>query len=64
MKRRKQKPPRRRNVYAATVRRYGHRVEPSGKAYKRRSKHQNPRQTHDGGFDLVGLKRGPVRVRL
>lgn len=52
MKRRKRTPPRRRNVYAALVRRYGHRIEASAKAYKRRPKHRNPRQPHDGGFDL------------
>ncbi len=53
MKRRKRRTPRRRNVYAALVRRYGHRIEPSAKAYKRRPKHRNPRQPHDGGFDLA-----------
>jgi len=54
MKRRKPAPPRRRNAHAAVVRRYGHRIEVSAKAYKRRPKHRNPRQSHDGGFDLAG----------
>lgn len=52
MKRREKTPPRRRNVYAALLRRFGNRIEPSAKAYKRRPKHRNPRQPHDGGFDL------------
>jgi len=59
MKRRKRTPPRRRNVYAALVRRYGHRIEASAKAYKRRPKHRTPRQPHDGGFDLGGGGLGP-----
>lgn len=61
MKRRKRKPPRRRNVYAATVRRYGHRIEPSGKLYKRRTKHRNPCQPHDGGFHLDRPERGAIK---
>lgn len=44
MKRRKRKPPKRRNIYAAVVRRYGHRIEPSGKIYKRRPKHRKAHQ--------------------
>lgn len=63
MKRRKRTPPRRRNVYAALVRRYGHRIEASAKAYKRNPKHRNPRQPHDGGFDLeVGLRLSALPV--
>jgi hypothetical protein len=52
MKRRKRKAPRRRNVYAALVRRYGHRVKASAKVYKRKTKHRNPRPEHGGGFVL------------
>ena len=53
MKKRKRKPPRRRNVYAAALPRFGHRVKPSGKIYRRRAKHKNPR-LKDGGSDVGG----------
>ncbi len=54
--------PRRRNAYAVVARRLGHRIKPSGKLYRRRSKHKDkhdPRDNSGGSILRLGVDARP-----
>ena len=71
----KKRAPKRRNAYAASLRRYGRRIKPSGKVYRRKDKHKSPHRS-DGGFSfpaggmiqygetMGGSTRQPVRCSI
>ena len=58
---RKRKGAKRRNVFAASLSRFGRRIEPSAKLYKRKAKHRKAPDYSSGGFShgwLLGRCRG------
>lgn len=47
---RKRKAAKRRNVFAASLKRFGRRIEPSAKRYTRKTKHRKAPDHSSGGF--------------
>lgn len=52
---RKRKGAKRRNVFAASLSRFGRRIEPSAKLYTRKAKHRKAPDQSSGGFSHAWL---------